>query len=211
MGPRYGHFQLPFCSPWHQCIFSLMKFLGLIFGFYSCHVDEKSEFGYTFHGGTLGGSPLDSSKLIILITFEPLWVCQAIGNILTSIVSNSNFGKRPGVRDLTIFSSDLFPMSPTIYFLIDCFFVSRAQAISNAFLLFLLLWVINQNLDTPPTESGPGQNLKWLSAAAADLRLRYHYTGVPLLLSIVVFLRVLLKALLMECSLPGDLPSTRQT
>ena len=49
------------------------------------------------------GSPLDPSKPINLIIFDFFWV--VIGNMLTSIVSNSRFGKRPGARNMTIFGS----------------------------------------------------------------------------------------------------------
>ena len=41
--------------------------------------------------------------------FESFWVCEALGNILTTIVSNSHFGKRPGPRDMTIFESHVGP------------------------------------------------------------------------------------------------------
>ena len=41
-----------------------------------------------------GGSSLDLSKLINLIIFEPLWLYEALGDILTSIVSNYHSGKR---------------------------------------------------------------------------------------------------------------------
>ena len=53
---------------------------------------------------TPGHSPLDSSKLLFLITYELLWVCEAIGHRLTSIASNSHAGKRPGARNMTISS-----------------------------------------------------------------------------------------------------------
>lgn len=59
--------------------------------------------------GTIGmymaswGTPLDPSKLINLIIFDPFLVCGALGNILTAIVSNYHFGKRLGARDMTIF------------------------------------------------------------------------------------------------------------
>ena len=52
---------------------------------------------------TSGGLPLDPSKLIIFITLGSLWVHEALQDMLTSIVSNSHFGKRSGVRNMTIF------------------------------------------------------------------------------------------------------------
>ena len=41
----------------------------------------------------------DASNLISSIICEPLLVKGALGNILTSVVSNSHFGKRPGASD----------------------------------------------------------------------------------------------------------------
>ena len=58
------------------------------------------------------GAPLDPSKLMIFIIFDPLWVCEALGDILTSIVSNSYFGKRPGAREITTFGSIVSFMLP---------------------------------------------------------------------------------------------------
>ena len=37
------------------------------------------------------------------------WVGRALGNMLTSIVSNSHFGKRPVARDMTICGSHFLP------------------------------------------------------------------------------------------------------
>ena len=37
-------------------------------------------------------------------------MCASLGNILTRIVSNSHFGKRPGAWDMTICVSHVFPM-----------------------------------------------------------------------------------------------------
>ena len=54
-------------------------------------------------------SPLDASTLIILTIFEPPWVCAAIGNILTYIMSSSHFGRRHGAEDMMIFSAHGFP------------------------------------------------------------------------------------------------------
>ena len=42
---------------------------------------------------------------------------QALGNILTSIVSNSHFGKRPGARDVTVFGYHVGPHIPNIGYL----------------------------------------------------------------------------------------------
>ena len=39
------------------------------------------------------------------IMFKPVWVKGTLGNILTSIVSNSYFGERPVVGDMTVFGS----------------------------------------------------------------------------------------------------------
>ena len=51
---------------------------------------------------TLRGPPLDPSKHIILIILGALWVYGALGDILSSIMSNSHFRKRPGARDMMI-------------------------------------------------------------------------------------------------------------
>ena len=48
------------------------------------------------------GEALDPTKHFISIIFDPLWVCEAHGNILASIVSNSYFGKRLVARDMII-------------------------------------------------------------------------------------------------------------
>ena len=50
--------------------------------------------------------PRDSpalSKLLNFTVFGSLWVREALGDILTSIVSNSHFVKRSVPRDETIF------------------------------------------------------------------------------------------------------------
>ena len=75
---------------------------------------------------TPGGPPLDPSKPVHLITFDPFWVVEALGNISTSIVSNSHFGKRPVARDTTIFKYHFLPNVTNKYFLINEIFVSRA-------------------------------------------------------------------------------------
>ena len=43
--------------------------------------------------GTSGGIPLDPSNLINSIVLGSLWVHEALGDMLTSIVSNSDFGE----------------------------------------------------------------------------------------------------------------------
>ena len=54
------------------------------------------------------GEPLlDPSKLINLIVFDPPWVYEALGDILTRIVSKSHFAKPLVARDITIFDSYL--------------------------------------------------------------------------------------------------------
>ena len=48
-------------------------------------------------------SPPSTSKLMNFLIFGLFWVRMALGNMLTSIVSNSHFGKRLVARDMTIF------------------------------------------------------------------------------------------------------------
>ena len=48
------------------------------------------------------GVSSDPSKLINLIIFECFWVRGALGKILTNIVSNYHFWKRPVAGDMTI-------------------------------------------------------------------------------------------------------------
>ena len=43
------------------------------------------------------------SKLFYFFISDSLWVYVALGNILSSIVSNSHFGKRPVASDMMIF------------------------------------------------------------------------------------------------------------
>ena len=74
------------------------------------------------------GVTLESSKLSICISFEPFWACEALGNMLTSIVSNSLFGKRSVARDMTIFVCRFPPMLPNMYFLIHEIFRNRPQS-----------------------------------------------------------------------------------
>ena len=51
---------------------------------------------------SVGDSP-HLSKLMNFIILGSFWLGEALVNMLTSIVSNSHFGKRPGARDMTIF------------------------------------------------------------------------------------------------------------
>ena len=44
-------------------------------------------------------------------------MCDSLGNILTSIVPNLHFGKRPGPGDMTIFGSHVGPHIPNIEYL----------------------------------------------------------------------------------------------
>ena len=55
------------------------------------------------------GDPLDISKPINLIIFGPFCVREALGNMLTSIITNCHFGKRPGAGDMTILGSHVGP------------------------------------------------------------------------------------------------------
>ena len=58
---------------------------------------------------------LDPSKLIILTFLKPFWMCAALGDILISIVSNFQFGKRPGPRNMTIFKFGYTPTEGGIF------------------------------------------------------------------------------------------------
>ena len=58
---------------------------------------------------TPGGPFLDPSKLNDVLALVALWVNGALGDILSSIVSNSHFRKRPVARDMTIFGSHILP------------------------------------------------------------------------------------------------------
>ena len=55
-----------------------------------------------------GGLP-STPQLLDFIAFGFFWVDAAFGNILSSIVLNSHFGKRPVARDITIFGSHFLP------------------------------------------------------------------------------------------------------
>ena len=66
---------------------------------------------------TSGGLSLAPLKLIILVILETFWVYQALGDMLNIIVSNSDFGKRPGARDITIVGSHVGPHIPNIRYL----------------------------------------------------------------------------------------------
>ena len=70
------------------------------------------------------------------------------------------------------------------------------QAISGAALSAFIgaMWMRNHKFGTQPAEGGAGQNSKRLSAAAADPRQGYPYTGASLLLPIGPVLKILLKA-----------------
>ena len=46
---------------------------------------------------------------VILIVLGALWVYRTLGDMLTSIVSNSNFGKRSAARDMAIVGSHFLP------------------------------------------------------------------------------------------------------
>ena len=65
---------------------------------------------------TSGGPALDPSKLMNFIILGSLWVHEALGDMLTSIVSNSHFGKRPGARDMTIFGCHVGPHIPNFVY-----------------------------------------------------------------------------------------------
>ena len=52
-------------------------------------------------------SPLDHVKLIILIILWAFWVYQGYLDMLSTIVSNSHFGKRPIAREMTTFVSNV--------------------------------------------------------------------------------------------------------
>ena len=58
---------------------------------------------------TPGGFPLEPSKLIMLIILSLFCMCEALAAILTSIVLNSHFGKRPGAGDMTVCSPPFLP------------------------------------------------------------------------------------------------------
>ncbi len=52
-----------------------------------------------------------------LIILEHFWVRAALANMLTSIVFNSQFAKRPGARDMTIFGPHVGLHIPNIGYL----------------------------------------------------------------------------------------------
>ena len=56
---------------------------------------------------TLG--PPRPFKTYEFYNFRHFWMREALSNVLTSIVSNSHSGKRPGTRDMTIFGSHVGP------------------------------------------------------------------------------------------------------
>ena len=51
----------------------------------------------------------DLSKLMIFMLLLPLWVCAAFGDILSSILSNYDFGKRSVARDMSICGLHFLP------------------------------------------------------------------------------------------------------
>ena len=59
-----------------------------------------------------GGSSVGPSKLISLIIFDSFWMYGALGDILTSLVSNSHFGKRREARDTRFSFPFLRPSAP---------------------------------------------------------------------------------------------------
>ena len=52
---------------------------------------------------TSRGLPLDALKLIISIILEALWVCWALGDMLSIMESNSHFRKRSVAKEMTTF------------------------------------------------------------------------------------------------------------
>ena len=62
-----------------------------------------------------GGFPLVSLKLIILIVLGAFWVYQALGDMITIVVSNSHFGKRSAARVMTALSSHVDAQSVNSY------------------------------------------------------------------------------------------------
>ena len=66
--------------------------------------------------GPSGLAPRPLKTYIIFIKLEPLWMCEAFVNILTSIVSNSRLGKR--LADVTIFG---FHVDPNVSKSLNCY------------------------------------------------------------------------------------------
>ena len=91
------------------------------------------------------GDPTHPLKLINLNISNPFGVCAALGNILTSVVSNSHFGKRP-----------VAPMLPKMYILIVNLLRTRTQGHLQSDLLSFItaMWMRNLILCVPPTEVG---------------------------------------------------------
>ena len=58
-------------------------------------------------------APPDRIKLTSFIISDPFWVREIQDSILTSIVWNSLFGKRPVTRDIIIFESNVGPHGMT--------------------------------------------------------------------------------------------------
>ena len=89
-------------------------------------------------------------------------VCAAIGNILNYIMSNSDFGRRHGAEDVTMFSAHGLPhVSNNVIFILMEFSYLGPQTISEADVcsFIIAMWVRNQNLGTPRTEGELGSPL----------------------------------------------------
>ena len=73
--------------------------------------------------GVVSGCPGPGRLLMLLLMLLlmacdiPMYLHEALGNILTSIVSNSHFWKRPGARDMIVFGSHVSPHIPNIDYL----------------------------------------------------------------------------------------------
>ena len=75
---------------------------------------------------TSGGPPLDPPNLMNFNILEPLWVHDALGNMLTSMESNSHLGNGLEPQISQFLAPIFFSMSPTMDFLIDEISISRA-------------------------------------------------------------------------------------
>ena len=63
----------------------------------------------------------------------------AHGDLLTIIVSNSLFGKRPATRVITFLAPLFYPISPTLYFFLDQFLFANSAPRPSPELIFCLL------------------------------------------------------------------------
>ena len=70
-------------------------------------------------------SLLDPSKLANVNISALLCMYEALWEILTTMESNSHFGKRLRARDITILGCRSLPMLPNMYFLINEIFRTR--------------------------------------------------------------------------------------